>query len=568
MFVVKKPTRNPEYFRIQIVENVRENGKVKQKILRNIGTAHNEEEIKQLQKIAYASIEYEIAKKHRCELLLKYGDNLGDLAKIDDEIVKFNSKSLKEEKRIHEGIDTVYGNLFDELGFSEIMENSESSKLLKEIVVTRILTPQSKLKTSEILEKDCNKPISVDRIYRLMDKLCEREENLLSITFQATQKLFKDKIDVLFFDVTTLYFESTEEDEELKGFGFSKDHKFNQVQVVLALATTQEGLPIGYKLFRGNTAETKTLILCLNEWKKNIQIENVIFVADRAMFSKENIYELEKSGYSYIIAAKLRIMDKLKQQEILNQNGYKVTEFKNDLIWTKELEYQTCYTSSNLSANKKMEKTKSISRLICTYSSKRAKKDENDREKMLNKINKYLSKKTKTAPTQKLVTNACLKKFCIYQGKSYASLDENKIENDKKWDGMHGVITNSNKSISEILNRYKDLWQIEESFRISKTNLKVRPIYHYKPSRIRAHISICFLSLCLLRHLQVRLKRANLPFSLQRVQEELTRVQYSICKDYSTGLKLKIPSAINPIAQQIYSALGIKRNQNVTIYKS
>jgi hypothetical protein len=174
MFVVKKPTRNPEYFRIQIVENTRENGKVKQKVLRNIGTAHNEEEVNQLLKVAYASIEYEIARKHKCDLLIKYGDNLDELAKIDEEIVKFNYKSLKEEKRIHEGIDKVYGNLFDELGFSEIMESPNSSMLLKEVVVSRILTPKSKLKTAEILEKDCNKSISVDSIYRLMDRNTSR----------------------------------------------------------------------------------------------------------------------------------------------------------------------------------------------------------------------------------------------------------------------------------------------------------------------------------------------------------------------------------------------------------
>lgn len=100
----------------------------------------------------------------------------------------------------------------------------------------------------------------------MMDLVEKNESNILKTTYAATISLFKEKIDILFFDVTTIYYESTNQDE-IKGFGFSKDHKFGQVQVVLALATTNEGLPVGYKIFKGNRAEVKTLLACLAEWK-------------------------------------------------------------------------------------------------------------------------------------------------------------------------------------------------------------------------------------------------------------------------------------------------------------
>ena len=109
----------------------------------------------------------------------------------------------------------------------------------------------------------------------------------------------------MFFDVSTLYFESFIQDE-LRDFGYSKDNKFKETQVVLALAVTREGLPLGYKLFPGNTGETKTLVVFLNTWKKYIEINRVVFVADRGMFNYINLSFLEESGYEFIVAAKLR----------------------------------------------------------------------------------------------------------------------------------------------------------------------------------------------------------------------------------------------------------------------
>ncbi len=564
MFIAKKPTKNPEYTRVQIVENFRENGKVRQKVIRNIGTAHNERELEQFLKLAQSIIEYEIEKKNKCELLFKYADNLEEVEKIDPTILQFKAKSFREVKRVYEGVETVYSQLFDKMGYSKLLDNPKYNEILKQLVIARVINPTSKLKTQENLERDCDKKFSIESIYRTMDKLSEKESELLEINFAYTQSIFPDKIDVVFFDVTTLYYESVEQDE-LKDFGFSKDCKFNQVQVVLALATTNEGIPVGYKLFKGNTAETKTLILCLDEWKKSIDIEKVIFIADRAMFTKENIYEIEKRGYNYIISAKIRTMDSITKEKILDEEGYKIREINGEITWEKTFDYKL---EHKFKVDKKNVKHDINGRLICTYSSKRAKKDINDRERIIDKIQKFLNKNPDAKTNaKKAITNMSLKKYCNFNGKAYVSLEEEKIVQDSKWDGMYGIFTNYHGDSAEIIHRYRQLYQIEETFRITKHDLKVRPIYHYKPSRIRAHIAICYLALCLIRHMQYHFKKSNINYSLSRIKEELNRVQYSICQETSLNIHFKIPSAMSPIAQKIYSALGLERKQVLSIIK-
>ena len=565
MFIVRKKTKITDHIRVLIAESYRENGKVKQRIIRNVGTAHNKIDLERYQKVAVLMIEEEIKKKHKCDLILQYSGEIDDIPLKERNNLKFNADDIHEIKRVNDGIPEVYGDLFDSLGFNKILKNKNHSEILKDLVTLRIFDPQSKLKSHEILEAKWDKKTSLSGIYRMLDSLAKNEDNVLNTAFNATKKLFPDeKIDVLFFDVTTLYFESTEQDDDLKSFGFSKDCKFNQVQVVLALATTQAGLPIGYKVFKGNTAEVKTLLSCIDDWKKTISIDNVIFVADRAMFSKENLYELDNRGYIYIIAAKLRSLSIDYKNEILSEKGYKIKEHKDNLIWLKELPLKM---EHKFKIENKTIKKEISGRLICSFSSSRAKKDKSDRSRMLEKISKYLNKETGSTSTKKMVTNACLKKFCKFEGKSAAKLDEEKVYFDELWDGMHGIFTNSTKDPSELLSRYSDLWQIEETFRITKHDLKVRPIYHYKPSRIKAHIALCFLSLTLMRHLQYNLKSKNINISMNKLNDELRSMQHSICKDSYTGLLLKIPSAQSPLSKKIYSTLGIKRNEKISFHK-
>src|SRR6202030_4000743 len=184
--------------------------------------------------------------------------------------------------------------------YTSLFKSKRQQQLLRDVVLSRLVYPCSKRRTQQKLEKHFGKANSLDMIYAMMDTLFPKINDVKQMTFAKTQALFPDKIDLLLFDVTTLYFESVEVDE-LRNYGYSKDHRFNTTQVVLALATNQDRLPVGYELFEGNKAEAATLAAAIESWKKLFNIESVCFVADLAMFSKGNIQLLESLNYQYII---------------------------------------------------------------------------------------------------------------------------------------------------------------------------------------------------------------------------------------------------------------------------
>jgi transposase len=346
------------------------------------------------------------------------------------------------------------------------------------------------------------------------------------------------KVDIVFFDVTTLYFESVSTDE-LREFGFSKDHRFNSTQVVLALATNSDGLPIGYELFNGSKAEVKTLLESLELWEKNIAIQSVCFVGDRAMMSDDNLAKLEGKAYSYVIAAKLRTMPKVLKQEILSEANYSPTVIGEELAWVGEFKYKE-------------------RRLIVSYKTSRAKNDIKKREQIVTKLKKRIGDK---GDTKKLITNQGTLKYTTTEN-AETSIDTDKISNDAEWDGLHGVITNLTEQDSRmILGRYVRLWVIEESFRLNKHNLEMRPIYHFKKERIESHIALCYMTYALLRHLQYRVSITQ-KISINVIIEELMAVQASIYAHKETGDRYRVPGKFSHNAAKIYKAFNLTRSLN------
>ena len=227
--------------------------------------------------------------------------------------------------------------------------------------------------------------------------------------------------------------------------------------MVLALATNQDGLPIGYELFEGNKAEVSTLAAAIQSWKKLFRIDSVCFVGDRAMFCKGNIDLLESLGYQYIIAAKLRSLPDHLKADILDEKYYQPAVLNNEFSWIGEFEYQG-------------------QRLITSYKSRRAMKDLKDRQRLLDKLQKTIGKK---GNPKKLITNQGAKKFVTVNDDATVIVDETKIENAAQWDGLHGIITNIRDDASaSLISRYARLWIIEESFRVNKHTLEMRPIFH------------------------------------------------------------------------------------------
>jgi len=312
MFVRIKSTPNSPRRSVQIVESRRTGSRINQSIVRHIGIALDDAEEKELIRLAEimrAKLEAErseslplFAPEEVAAGYRKRGGRPGARkARPASEVML---SDVREEQRVIEGIGDVFGALFHELGFQNILSTKQAG-VLEAVVLSRVANPVSKRRTASLIEEDFGVRLPLDRIYRMMDDLYERRDTVQQAVRSATLSLFPDAIDVIFFDVTTLYFESVVEDE-LRGFGYSKDQKFHMTQVVLALATTDEGLPVGYRLFHGATAEVKTLVECVSAWRAVVPIGKVILVADRAMMSETNLAALEAQDIEYIVGASLR----------------------------------------------------------------------------------------------------------------------------------------------------------------------------------------------------------------------------------------------------------------------
>ena len=487
MFVRVKTTPNSPRRSIQICQNFRNSDKVKQKIIRYVGIAQDEQEEEQLKNYAkelIIKITLEREKNSSQQSLfdvsesdirnhLKTKAGRPKRKNIEDILPpsQVSLDDIKEESRIVEGVHDIAGAMFNDM-YSGLLESKRAQNRLRDVVLSRLVYPCSKRGTQQKLAKHFGKNHDLNLIYQMMDQLFPKINQMKQMTFLKTKALFPDKIDLLLFDVTTLYFESVEVDE-LQNFGYSKDHRFNTTQVVLALATNQDGLPIGYELFEGNKAEVSTLIAAIESWKKLFSIESVCFVGDRAMFTKKNMELLKTHQYHYNIAAKLKKLPGKLQEKIFNEDYYRPTVLNKDFGWIGEFEYEE-------------------SRLIVSYKSKRALKDQKDRQRVLDKVTKRIGKK---ANPNNLITNQGVKQFVTRDEKASISLDENKISAAQEWDGLHGVITNIQEdSPQSILSRYARLWVIEESFRINKHTLEMRPIFHWAPPRIHAHIAICYMT--------------------------------------------------------------------------
>jgi len=541
MFVRIKPKPNGKKS-IQIVESYRRADKVSQKIVRHVGQAATDREVEEMTRLAQSIItEMETEKQPGLPFL----DPIKVLKenrqkKEPSESVKI--KNLREEQRIIDGIGDVFGKLYKDLKLNKLISGTHKdeqwNEILESCVLARIANPVSKRRSASLLEEDYGIKIPLEKIYRVMDHVADRESDIKQHIAQTTLSLFQEHVDVLFFDVTTLYFESIETDE-LRAFGFSKDCKFKEVQVVLALVTTTKGLPITYKLFSGNTYEGSTLVEMVKDLQTEYAINNILLVADRAMFNEENLSQMESLGIQYIVAAKLKALPKSLKSDILHSD-YQAAVIGDDLHWLKEFEHKS-------------------RRLIVGYSSKRAKKDAADRQRLVDRLMKKV--KGDKVNLKDLIPNYGSKKYINVENGS-ASINQEKIESDAEWDGLHGVITNAtDKTPSDLLSRYRELWQIEEAFRLSKHDLKMRPIFHWTENRIKAHIAICFLAFTLAKQAVYRIALQQEPMSFEQIRNELLHAQSSVVIDLASQKKYMIPSHVTVNQKKLYQAFGLKRSQ-------
>jgi len=434
------------------------------------------------------------------------------------------------------GFSDVYGKFFDQV-FSTLPLKPHELEKLRDVVIMRIAAPGSKRKTAMISHQygiECG----LDSIYKLMDQLAETVIPAKKMIYHHSTALLskeKEAVDVMFYDLTTVYFETNSQDA-LRDFGFSKDGKCQHVQIMLAIIVTKHGLPIDYEEFPGNCYEGLTLIPVIDQIKIRYQIDQIVLVADAALMNHINLTALTEKNIHYVIAARIKNTSKEIKKIIVDQSDYeKIASNHDDFIQSKIIPLPTADT------------------LIVFYSSQRARKDEYDRQKDIERIKKYIHSTTKSQLTSRLK-----KPYVTINKACKLEINIEKLNHEKQFDGLFGIQTNLPKINSkEILNTYRGLWQVEQTFRIAKSNLAIRPVFHYTPKRIQAHFLICYMSLALIRYVEFQLHQNHLDSTIDQLhrlldQMRITKVRHA---DSHTYVLLEDPP---PDLIPIYRALNLK----------
>ena len=429
------------------------------------------------------------------------------LSEADATIENFMDKLSNTQIRTI-GPELIFGKLFDRLGYNVIKD-----KLFRHITIARLVYPTSKLKTVDYLYRYQGVQIEVVTVYRFLDRLRDKyKEKVEQIAYEHTKNILNN-ISVVFYDMTTLYFE-TENEDDLRKIGFSKDGKFQCPQIMLGLLVAQNGYPIGYDIFEGNVFEGHTILPVLENVQKKFGISRPVVIADAALLSKQNLKNLANEKYQFIIGARIKNESEQIKAAILKQ--------------AKGL---TDGESFSL-------KRPDGSKLIVAYSDKRQRKDARNREKGLLKLRRQVKS---GRLTKESINNRGYNKFLALKGEVAVEIDEAKVKEDQLWDGLKGYVTNTRLSAKNIIENYRHLWQIEKAFRISKTDLRIRPVYHYKRKRIEAHICIAFVAYSIYKELERLLEEHKAGFSPKRAAElthNMYQVEYTLPNSKRTTKKI------------------------------
>ena len=457
------------------------------------------------------------------------------------------------------------------------------AKITKDLVLLRILNPASKRRSSikghrHYLGIDLD---NLDHIYKSLDVLSEHKTDIVRYwNRQIGKEVSERDTSVCLYDITTYAFESTDADS-LRDFGYSKDKKFNEVQVVMALATDKDGLPLDYGLYKGNQAEGATMVPFVDELKKKFNIKSFTVVADRGLNSKGNIDSLVKLGDNYVLSSKIRdASDDIKAQ-VLSEEGRipmeKATEDGEiiDYGWYKEIhtdgpiKYDTpqyafeeadegktrdleAKLKHKKTASGKTVKSKLKRRYIITWTASRARKDKKDRERLIRKARGLVSKP------------ADIKAGFKRGGRSYvlidmdtesARIDDALIAEQSRFDGIHVVETSLEAPALEVVKIYKNLWKIEDSFRYLKSNFRARPVYVRLEDHIRGNFLICFLALCLHRFLEYKLKKENKKANTDQIIDGLNNALIALINP-AKGIEFYGTCGFNAVVKDIMNVVG------------
>lgn len=423
----------------------------------------------------------------------------------EKELVDLFYKSIDKIRLV--GPELILGKLFDEIGFNGIKD-----ELFRHLVITRLCYPVSKLKTTDYLFKYKGISIDVERIYRYLDKLHNKQKGRVQeISYLHTLKILEGAISVVFYDVTTLYFE-IEDPDDLRIAGFSKDGKNQNPQILLGLLVSIDGYPLAYEIFEGNKYEGHTMLPVIEAFKTKYRLKDLVVVADAGLLSDDNILELKSNNYEYILGARPKNEKRSLQSQILD------LKLENGQCEELEIDSET--------------------RLIISYSQARAKKDKSNRKRGLEKLERAI----KTGRlSKKNINNRGYNKYLKLEGEVSISIDYEKFNDDEKWDGLKGYQTNTKLDKDQVIAQYGKLFLIEKAFRVSKSDLRIRPIFHRLRNRIEAHICIAFCAYKIYKELERQLKLAKAKWSPEKaIDIAKTIFEITIIMPFSKNIESRL----------------------------
>jgi hypothetical protein len=539
MFFRKKLSGGRTY--LQIVENRREDGKVRQRVVATLGRLD------------------ELEKSGHLESLLLSGAKFAHSALV---VAAHQRGELKGTTTRRIGAGLVFGRLWEETGCRASLERAlkgrgfsfSVERAVFLTVVHRLMVSGSD-RAAERWREDyalegCE-GLELHHLYRAMgwlgEELGETEQEGRTpfaprcVKDQVEEELFFRRrdllttLDLVFFDTTSIYFEG-EGGESLGRHGHSKDHRPDLKQMVVGAVLDGDGRPLCCELWPGNTADVKSLVPIADRLKKRFCIGKVCLVADRGMISDKTLQEIEQREWFYILGARMRTQAEVRDEVLSRAGRYQVVQPKG-------------VSPKDPSPLKVKEVMIWDRRYVVCLNEDQAKKDAGDREAILQGLREQLKKGAKS-----LVGNKGYRKYLRAAGQSF-QVNEEKIEEEARYDGKWVLRTNTNLPAAEVALKYKQLWMVEDLFRTVKSILETRPIYHKCDETIRGHVFSSFLALVLRKELQDRLEAKGEHLEWADIVRDLDRLEeVEVEQD---GKRLLLRTEAKGVCGKVFQAVGV-----------
>lgn len=476
--------------------------------------------------------------------LKRLGSKLYQVAGGDPE--ELTARGVAELERYNYGYVLVCKQVLCHYGLNKLFERIEKKAKLQFSLVNvvslmlceRLHDPVSKRRTFFNQEEYLGlQPAALHHLYRSLDRLADLKEQIQDRIYRTGRDLFNQKLDVVFYDVTTFYFESEQEtDGALRQKGFSKDGKIGNTQVLMGLLIDKDKQPVAYQVYKGDLYEGHTFKDALEALKKRYQLDQIIVVADRGMLSKANIHELtENHGYQYILGERLKTLPQHIQQPLLELKNYHkewvMNEQENIIVKYAMVEYEG-------------------RRIIGTWSASRALKDRSERQERVDKAELMVKNPS-------LLKKKAAHYFLKNDKQENYQIDQEKIERNEKYDGFLAIATNVRDiDTAVILDHYKHLYQVEHAFRTFKSYLETRPMFHWTDQRIEGHLCLCYIAYTFQIFIQNQLKKNNTPLTEDQIRTTIDKMQLSLVKQGNQQYYLR--SKQNKCTADLLQSLSIK----------